>query len=92
MVRLGKVPLILNLGTRQRWMVNSTRGCCTPRKVPQYPMNKRLGVAHRPGWPFWIREKSLSFSRIQTLDHPACNPVTIPPKLSSSPSTSSANN
>jgi len=91
-VRLGKAPLVLNLGTRQRWMVNSTRGCCTPKKEPKHPMNKRLGVAHRPDWPFCIREKSLFLTRIQTLDHPTCNPVTTPSKLYSSPSTSSASN
>ena len=89
---LGKAPLTLNLGSTQRWMVNSRRSCCTPSKEPQYPMNKRLGVAHRPGWPFWITEKSLSLTRIQTLDHPAHNPVTMPSKPSSSPPTSSANN
>jgi hypothetical protein len=92
MVRLGKAPLILNLDTRERWTVNSICGSCTPRKEPQYPINKRRGVAHRPGWPFWIREKSLSLTRFQTLDYPACNPVTIPSKPSSSPPTSSANN
>lgn len=92
MARLGKAPLTLNLGTRQRWTVNSIHSCCTPSKEPQYPMNKRLGVAHRPGWPFWEREKPLSLTRIQTLDHPACNPVTVPSKLSSSPSISRANN
>jgi hypothetical protein len=92
MVRLGKVPLIFNLDTRERWTVNSICSSCTPRKEPQYLINTRLGVAHRAGWPIWVREKSLSLTRFQTLDYPACNPVTIPSKPSSSPPTSSANN
>ena len=88
----GIAPFILNLGTRQRWMVNSTCSSFTPMKDPQYPINRRLGVAHRSGRPFWRWERSPSLTKIQTLDHPACSPATIPTKLSSSPSPSSANN
>ena len=38
----GRVPLILNLVTRQWWVVTACLSCFTPRKEPWYPRNRRL--------------------------------------------------
>jgi hypothetical protein len=43
--RGGRVsaPVILNLGTRYRWVVNFTPQPLFTRKEPQYPLKRRLG-------------------------------------------------
>jgi hypothetical protein len=43
MGRRDTAPLILNIGTRWRWVVNFMLWPCTPRKEPWYPLNRRLG-------------------------------------------------
>jgi hypothetical protein len=43
MGRRGTTPLILNLGTRCRQVVNFMPWPCTPRKEPWYLLNRRLG-------------------------------------------------
>jgi hypothetical protein len=78
-------PLILNLGTRWRWVVNITLWqLCPPppRKEPQYPLNRMLG-----GPKSWCgysgkREKCLAPSRIRNPDSAACRLAALPASLS----------
>jgi len=48
----GTDPLILNFGTRCRWVVNISPGRSTPGKGHPYPLNGRLGGSI---WTFWRR-------------------------------------
>ena len=63
----SSLPLILNHGTRSRWVVN-----ITPRSL--YSLMGKLPPTQwvpEPVWTIWRREKSPS--RIQTQDRPARN-------------------
>jgi len=71
----GIGPLILNLGSRWRWLVSSMPW---PRYPHQYPWNWRLGGSQ--SWSGWfIEEKSqLLLAGIEPrFLSPVCNPITI---------------
>jgi hypothetical protein len=70
-------PLILNLGTRWRWVVNCTPGRFTPGKERRYPLNKSLGGPQIRYGCFW-RGISLSSTWIRSPNHSACRTVPIP--------------
>jgi len=50
----GIAPLILNLGTRWRWVVNFTPRQLYFREISRYLLNKRLGCP-----PSWRKQKNL---------------------------------
>lgn len=65
--RRGTDPLNLNLGTRQRSVVNFWSGCFTPG-------TQWIGVpegAPKPIWIFWKTKKSLVCAGNWTLDRPS---------------------
>jgi len=50
------VPLILDLGTRWRWVVSSTPRPLYPQgRSPWYPLDRRLGGLPEPIWTRWWR-------------------------------------
>jgi len=53
-----KAPCILNLGTRWRWVVNST----SSENNPQYPLVRRLGGPQ--GWSRHGKEKKVTLSTV----------------------------
>lgn len=50
---------------------------CALGKNPKYPLNRRLGDPE-PVWTFCKGEKFLASARIETPDHSAHSPVTVP--------------
>ena len=62
----GRAALILNYGTRWRWMVNLMPSLLYP-----------LWVAARASWDVLEEQKISCFTRIWTPSHPACSPVAI---------------
>ena len=69
----GTAPLILNLSTGRRRVVNFTT-----RRKTLMPIEQEAGLAKGPVSTFWKREKSLAPTGIQTPDCPACSLVAIP--------------
>ena len=54
----GRTPLIPNLCTRWKWVVNFMPQLLYPQgKEPQYPLNKRLGGPQSWSGHFWRKEK-----------------------------------
>jgi hypothetical protein len=75
--RRGISPLILNLGTLWRWVVNFMPHAAA---LPQYPLYRRM-VGPQTDWTFWGRGKYLASAGIRTLDHPARRLDTTPSTL-----------
>jgi hypothetical protein len=73
MGRGGIAPLILNLGTRWRSVVN-----LTPQ--PLYPGERAPSTHQYEGWlsPYGCSVKSLNTTQIRTLGHPGHRKTTIP--------------
>lgn len=63
-------PLILNLGTMSRWVVN-----ITTRLVPT---ENEAGWIQEPVWTFWLRETLLSLVGTRIPNCPSASLVTIP--------------
>ena len=78
----GIAPLILNLGTRCRWVVNFTPRPLYSREITPVPIEQEAGRATEPDWTFCKREKSLAATRIRIPDHPSRSLVVIPTTLS----------
>ena len=76
--RRGIAPLILNLGTRWRWVVSFTPLpiCRPPWKETCFPTSRKLSVPQNRSGSF-VEQKSLTFARVRTFDLPARNLVTI---------------
>jgi hypothetical protein len=77
----GIAPLILNLGTRWRWVVCFTPLPLYPRQRSLVPIKQKAGWALEPVWTFWWREKSLFPTAIRTPNWPARSPFAIPTML-----------
>jgi hypothetical protein len=73
-------PLILNLGTRWRWVVNFTSGPLDPPVPTEY---WAVWVSKRV-WTFWRREEFVAQTGIRTSHRPACGVVAIPTAHASS--------
>jgi hypothetical protein len=64
----GIAPVIFNLGTRYRQMVNfKLRPLYSWGREP-LPIKQEAGLAPEPIWSLWTREKSLIPTKIQTPD------------------------
>ena len=73
--RGGIAPLILNFGTRWRWMVKTTAS--VPRERTQVPMEYKAGWAPEVAWKLWRGEKYFSFPSSNTgLPSPYSGPYT----------------
>ena len=76
--RKGISPLILNLGTRYRWVMNFM----PPTFFPRYVSNKKLGGPQSRAGTLWEEKSLLPLTNIQTLDLPICNIFTIRAQVS----------
>jgi hypothetical protein len=64
----GKVPLILNLGTRWKAVASFTPRPLYPSKTTQVPTEMEVGWAPEPVWAFYRREISTFLPEIRTLN------------------------
>jgi hypothetical protein len=65
---IGITPLILDLGTRWRRVVNFTSQTLYSLGKTSVPNEQEAGFAPEPVWTFWRREKSVATAGIQTPD------------------------
>jgi len=72
-----KAPLILNLGTRWRWVVNLKLRLLYPREITLIPVVYEAGWAPELDYTFWWKEKSVVPARIWSPDRAACSLVAI---------------
>jgi hypothetical protein len=73
-------PLILNLGTRWRWVVSLTSQLlegleCESWNPPTHWIGNWVGA--RAVWTFWEREKCSAAYRFWTLFHPTCSLIDL---------------
>jgi hypothetical protein len=71
------VPLILNLGRRQKCLVTMLSWALLPFQSTPVPIQHKAGWAPESGSILQRRKKYLVLARIQTPDHPAHNLVTV---------------
>jgi hypothetical protein len=74
---IGLTPLILNLGSRWRGMLNFTPRPLCPRERILVPIELLASWAPEPVWTFWRRHKSLALVGVRITDRPTHSPVTI---------------
>jgi hypothetical protein len=72
-------PLLLNLGSICRWVVNFTSWLLYLWERTPVPIESEAGWAPELVWTFWRRKKSFACTVIQTPGHPAHRVVTILP-------------
>ena len=77
--------LILNIGTRWRWMVGFTPRLLSPppRKDPRFPLSGMLGAPQNQSWHFG--KVSLASAGIRTPNRPARSLVSAPTMISRLP-------
>jgi len=63
--RKGIAPVILNIRTKWRWVVNFMPCCFTSRKTPIYPLNRRLGGPQSWSGCFWEEKFLLPWLRLE---------------------------
>jgi hypothetical protein len=78
----GIAPLILNLSTRWRWVVNFTPQLLYPQKISLVPIDYDAGWAPEPVWTFCRREKCSVCATVRTSDCPIHSLVTVLARLS----------
>jgi hypothetical protein len=71
----------LTLGLHWRRVVNTTPQLLYPLKITLVHTGQEAMWAPQPVWMFWRSEKFAVPARIQTLDRPVHNPVSLPPTL-----------
>jgi len=71
------VPLVLNLSTRRRWVVNLTPWPLDSWERISVPTEQYAAWAPELVWTFWRREKSFVTAAIQALDCPLHNQVFV---------------
>jgi hypothetical protein len=72
----GTASLILNFGTRWSGQFPAL-AALLQEKEPLVPTEQEAGWVPELAWMFWRRERTLTPAANQTLDHPACDPVTM---------------
>jgi hypothetical protein len=77
----GTDALILNLGNKWRWVVNSTHRRTYPREGTRCSLNRRFGGPQSRSGSFWKRKKLLCHTGIRAPNRRARNVVTTPTTL-----------
>jgi len=62
--------IILNFGTRWRWVVNITPRPLYPRQKPLQFTGEYTGCAPKPVWTIWRQKQNLNTARIRTPGRP----------------------